>query len=346
MNSYALKAISQADYQTWFESNFHQLCHRSPFHQIAWLDSVARGVRFDLRFIGVFEKNDLVAAVPGFLARRGPFCLFGSPLRGTLTSYLGPVGFKLKGLTDGLSDLILACSQFARKTWNAASTRFTLRDAPSVFLPELGPNWRQQRPGSYRLDLTRGEKALWDGLESDCRRNIRRAERTGIEIVPFDDASLFYHLLDETFRRHGTTGWHSEHFFELIISALLSRDQMWAWGAKYQGQVISAGLFVHDDFEMHFVSGASLPQFGSMPTSYLLQWHAIKEAARLGLKIYNSDASRVRSIDQFKESFRPSLDSRYTLSWAPGHINYAQRVFKSSYYYLQGLRSWMKARMK
>ena len=72
MNSFALKAITQADYRTWFDRNFHELQHRSPFHQIAWLDSVAQGVRFDLRFIGVFEGRDLVAVVPGFLARRGP----------------------------------------------------------------------------------------------------------------------------------------------------------------------------------------------------------------------------------------------------------------------------------
>jgi len=346
MNSPILKAISQAEYQTWFDRHLPQLQHRSPFHHTAWLEAVAQGVQFELRFIGVYEGSDLVAAVPGFLARRGPFRLFGSPLRGTLTSYLGPVGLNLKAHSDGLSDLILACSQFARQQWGAAYTRFTLRDAPPKFQPELGLNWKQQRPGSYRLDLSKGEETLWNSLESDCRRNVRRAERVGIEIVPFDDPALFYQILDETFRRHGTSSWQSERFYQLLLSGLLPRDLLWAWGARYEGRIIAAGLFLHDDLEMHFISGASLPQFGSLPTSYLLHWHAIKTAIRSGLKVFNSDVSRVRSIDQFKESFRPSSDRRYTLIWAPGHVIYAQRVFKSSYYYLQGLRSWMRARLK
>jgi len=242
-----LKAISQAEYQTWFDRHLPQLQHRSPFHHTAWLEAVAQGVQFELRFIGVYEGSDLVAAVPGFLARRGPFWLFGSPLRGTLTSYLGPVGLNLKGHSDGLSDLILACSQFARQQWGAAYTRFTLRDAPPKFQPELGLNWKHQRPGSYRLDLSRGEEALWNGLESDCRRNIRRTERAGVEIVPFDDPGLFYKILGETFRRHGTSSWQSARFYQLLLSGLLPRDLLWAWGVKHEGRIIAAGLFLHDE---------------------------------------------------------------------------------------------------
>jgi hypothetical protein len=119
---------------------------------------------------------------------------------------------------------------------------------------------------------------------------------------------------------------------------------MWAWGAKYQGQIIAACLFLHDDQEVHFVSGASLPQFGNLPTSYLLHWNAIEKASASGLRVYNSDASQIPSIDQFKESFRPVLEKRFTLIWAPKHVRTAQDIFLSGLTTLRRLQSRIKQR--
>jgi hypothetical protein len=180
---------------------------------------------------------------------------------------------------------------------------------------------------------------LWDQLESDCRRNIRKANRLEIETVPFQDARLYYQMLNDTLKRHGTVSWHTERFFSLLLSELVPRDLMWAWGARYEGNVIAAGLFLHDDQEVHFVSGASLPRYGSLPTSYLLHWRAIEEGTRHGLRVFNSDASRVRSIDQFKESFRPVLERRYTLMWSPGYMRSVQKLFISTTRYSRQVRS-------
>jgi hypothetical protein len=339
MSSYQIKAITPEEYRAWFERNYSSLHHRSPFHHPAWLESVCRGVRFGLRVAGAYQGSDLVVALPGFWTRQGPFGLFGSPLRGTMTSYLGPVSLAPIETKAEMLDLILQFNQFVRQQWKGTYNRFTLRDAPPDGLLEMETNWKQQRPRSYRLDLRRGEEALWKGLESDCRRNIRKAQNAGLEIVPVDDPHLFFSILDDTFRRHGTVSWHSERFFELAIGELIPRDLMWAWGAKHQGEIIAVGLFLHDDREMHFISGASLPKFGSFPTSYLLHWHAILTAAGAGLQVFNSDASRVRSIDQFKESFRPELERRYTFIWAPNQVQVAQKAFLSTFKYIRKMRS-------
>jgi len=343
MESLKLAVLTKDQYGRWFEGCFKRLRRRSPFHQPAWLDAAGSGVNFDLRFIGIYDGKDLVGALPGFLTRRGPFRLFGSPLRGAMTSYLGPVGSVLDAETD-LVDLIKSCCDFACRQWGASYARFTLRDATAGVCSEVGANWEQQRPRSYRLDLSPGASGLWDRLKSDCRRNIRRAQQQGIEIAPLADAHLFFEILQETFRRHGTTSFQSERFFELVLAGLVSRDLLWAWGARYEGKTVAVGLFVHDDQEMHFISGASLPEYGSLPTSYLLHWHAIETAVNAGLRIYNSDASQVRSIDQFKESFRPALDDRYSLIWAPSHVRYALQFFMAAYPRLQRMKNWLQPR--
>jgi hypothetical protein len=255
-----------------------------------------------------------------------------------MTSYLGPVG----ALGGGdRTELAVQCSRFARTRWRAAYTRFSFRDVPAEGRVSLGSGWRVSTPRSYRLDLTRGSDALWARLESDCRRNIRKAGRLGITTVDMNDAHLFYGMLEETLRRHGSTSWQSDSFFRSVMEALLPRGLLWSWGAHYDGKIIAAGLFLHDENEVHYLSGASRPEYGSLPTSYLLHWQAIETGANAGLKTFHSEASRVRSIDQFKESFRPTAERRHTLIWTPRIVRRAEKAYMDA---SQRMRRWKTTR--
>jgi hypothetical protein len=330
--------MSSGEYRRWFEDEARGLADRSPFHHPEWLEAATGGIGFGLRFIGIVQGQDLVAAVPGFLTRRGPFKLFGSPLRGTMTAYLGPVG-ALEEI--GRRELVIRCNRFARDVWGVTYTRFAFRDAPAERPSGLGRGWRESTPRSYRLDLTAGADALWGRLQSDCRRNIRKAERLGITTVPMTDARVFYDMLEETLRRHGSMSWQPAGFFRRIMEALPSQELLWTWGALYEGKIIAAGLFLHDDNEVHYLSGASRPEYGSLPTSYMLHWHAIQTGADAGLSTFHSEASKVRSIDQFKESFRPTPQRRHTLTWTPRLVSRAEKVYMGA---SRRLRRWKTLR--
>jgi hypothetical protein len=320
------ETISLDEYSGWFRSEYAGLRHRSPYHHPAWLAAAALGTGYDLAIVGVRQGSDLVAAVPGFVSRRGPFRFFGSPLRGAMTSYLGPVAAEPRLLGEDLPELVELCRRHIRSNWRSNYIRFALRDERAE-LPDLGREWRRQRAWTYRLDLSGGTDALWAGLKSDCRRNIRRAEREGIEVVPFDDAELYYRMITATFERHGATSWQRRGFFRALIDGIPSPDPLLCVGARLRGETIAAGLFLRDDAEIHFVSGASLPKHGSLPTSYLLHWHAISAAADAGVGVFGSDASQVRAIDRFKESFGPVLVRRCSLIWTPRHVRRAERMF-------------------
>jgi len=340
MEPIRLSALSPSEYHAWFEEHCSVLHHRTPFHQPAWMETAARGVQFETRYIGVYEGDDLLAATPGFLTRRGPFTLFGSPLRGTMTSSLGPTSLRPLDLETEMTDLIKACQAFVRKEWDAQYIRFTVQDGPMPGQP-FDQNWEHQLPKSYRLNLSPGEEGLWNAFRSGCRRNIRRAQKENIEVAPFRDPQLLFQMVSETYRRHGTTTFHQERFFHNLLDELIDRDLLWSWSASYEGKVVAACLFLHDDQEVHFVSGGSLPENGSLPTSYILHWTAIQTAVRAGLKIYHSDASQVRTIDQFKESFSPDQKDRYTFIWSPSHVRLAQKAFLTGHSYVRKLRRFV-----
>jgi hypothetical protein len=334
--------ISTQQYEAFYRRHYEELRHRSPFHHPAWLNASAAGVGFKQVFIGLFAEGELTAVIPGYVTRKGPFRLFGSPMRGVMTSYLGPTGVGLEPTPHRLAEIVEGCNAFVRRKWRVSYARFTLRNAPGEDKLPLGDDWKQQRAGSYRLDISRGEDEVWKGLKSDCRRNIRKARKAGIEIAPLRDSKLFFQMLDETLRRHQTTSFQSGEFFDLIMDQLVRADRMWALRAIYKGEDIAVGLFLHDDKEVHYISGASSPKFGNLPTSYLLHWHAIESGMREGLQIFNSDASRVRSIDRFKESFSPQLEKRFTLIWAPAYVYKLQKRLISLYHNLRRVKSWLK----
>lgn len=338
MNLFQFKAITLETYQRWFEEHCQMLQNRSPFHHPAWLKVVTRGLPYEVGLIGVYTGNELVAVLPGFLSRQGPFRLFGSPLRGTMTSSLGVISLTCDFVNNGMAEFVTACSQFVKKQWGVQYTEFTLREFPDEQQRALNGLWECSHPGSYCLDLRQGQDQLWSQMKTRARRHIRKSQQMGIEIVPFDDVQIYYQMLDDTFARRGTVGWHPEHFFRVLLEELVPQDLVWTWGARYEGQIIAAGIFLHDDQEMYYLSGASLSQYRYLPTSYLLHWHAIGAAVAAGIQRYDLAGRSISSIAHFKEAFNPEAIEYVALTWAPAYVRYAKRLFLASRPYLQRFR--------
>jgi hypothetical protein len=321
--------VTPGEYADWYFSNEKALRLNSPFHHPSWLLAVSRALRSEQLPVRISDGDQVVGMVPGFRSGFGPARIWGSPLKGMMTSYLGLTGTGIPEDPGELLELNRAAADFLRREHRFLYARSTLRNSPPNGKPDLGPSWEQQRPKSYRLDLTGGEEAVWDNLTSDCRRNVRKAIKQGVEVAPLDDPDVFYAMLDETLRRHGSTSSHPPRFFHSLFEEL--GPLLKARSAVYQGQVIAAGLFLCNGQELHYLSGASDPAFGSFPTSYLLHWNAISEGIEDGVAVFNSDASRIRSIDRFKESFRPELEQRHTIVGAPPLVYWAQKKLISGY---------------
>jgi lipid II:glycine glycyltransferase (peptidoglycan interpeptide bridge formation enzyme) len=247
-----------------------------------------------------------------------------------MTSSLGAISLPSEISANGMAEFMQACSQFVQKQWGVQYTEFTMREFPAGQQQILTSAWEFSQPGTLCLDLRPGRDGLWARMKPRARRHIRKSQQMGMQIVPFTDARRYYQMLDETFARRGTLGWHPEQFFRLLIEELVPRDMVWAWGAQYEGQIIAAGLFLHDDQEMFYLSGASLSQYRHLPTSYLLHWHAIGAAITAGLHQYDLAGRSIASIAHFKEAFNPEAVEYVGLTWCPAHVRYAKKLFLSS----------------
>ncbi len=134
------------------------------------------------------------------------------------------------------------------------------------------------------------EDELFKQFRSTTRNLIRRAEKDGVTIRaserPDHDVEHFLKLHDETRQRHGFTPY-TNTFFRAQVKRFAARNECTVYLAEYQSQVIASSIHMHAFGETSYHHGASADAFKKIPSSYLLQWTAIKDAMKRGDHVYN-----------------------------------------------------------
>jgi peptidoglycan pentaglycine glycine transferase (the first glycine) len=135
------------------------------------------------------------------------------------------------------------------------------------------------------LDLDRSEEELLLGMRKTTRYEVRLAQKSDITLkVSTDvfDLKHFYSLYEQTSKRHGFVA-HKAISEEFTIFGKEGNAQLFLGFHKKTPVAATLVLFYGEQAIYHH--GASVPS--KIPVSYLLQWEAIKEAKKRGMKVYN-----------------------------------------------------------
>jgi lipid II:glycine glycyltransferase (peptidoglycan interpeptide bridge formation enzyme) len=134
------------------------------------------------------------------------------------------------------------------------------------------------------LDLTRGDKVLFDQLESSVRTSIRKAGKAGVEVTFSDrleSVDDFYRLNCQTRRRHGLPP-QPFRFFRSLHQCVLAKGLGRVVTAWYEGRGIASSIFLHGGRQVLFKYGASDARYQHLRASNLLMWEAIRRYAQEG----------------------------------------------------------------
>ena len=88
----------------------------SLFHHEDWLKVISLGLNAELKAVATSSKdNQIIALTPFMFKKKGPFKLFGAPLRGLYTEFTGSLF--AEGVYEEMKYLaLLSQSQFIKKT--------------------------------------------------------------------------------------------------------------------------------------------------------------------------------------------------------------------------------------
>ena len=140
-----------------------------------------------------------------------------------------------------------------------------------------------------QLDLTKSEEQLLSEMRKTTRYEIKQAIKLGIKIsVSKDpkDIDEFYKLQRETARRQHFVEFDKK-FLEEQFSVFIKDNQVLLFTASLGRLKLAQAFIIFYGKEADYHYGASTLDGRKYPGAYLIQWEAIKEAKRRGMKRYN-----------------------------------------------------------
>jgi CelD/BcsL family acetyltransferase involved in cellulose biosynthesis len=253
------------------------------FHTEEWLRFVAESQRAEPVLATVTDGTRAVGHFTGLVTKRYGLRILGSPMAGWTTSY---VGFNLQPGVPRRAALE-ALMPFAFGDLGCAHLEIRDRGLAETDLEGLGLRWAAA-PTAV-IDLRPAQDALFGAMASACRRNIRKAAKSGVvieEANPGDQkfADDFYHQLRDVFAKQNLVPTYSIERVRALIRNLAPAGRILLLRARDpEGRCIATAVLPWYHRTMYFWGGASYREHQQSRPNEALIWHALRWAKERGV---------------------------------------------------------------
>ena len=312
------------------EANFLQSYLWGEFHQ---------KIGSKVFYSGFFEGEKLIGVMLSIVedARRGRY----------LTVPAGPIiDWKNSELVEAFGEEVKRVAResggvFIRIRPQLISDEFSMnlfkklgfKDAPMHLHAEL----------TNQLDISKTEEELLAQMRKTTRYEIRKGISQNLTVEMSTDPELiegFYQIQLETAKRQGFVPFPKNFLLEQF-KVFAENDKAALFSAYHGKQLLAQAFIIFYGSEAAYHYGVSTEAGREYPGAYLIQWEAIKEAKKRGLKRYNfwgvapeeNKEHRFYRISIFKRGFG-GTDVQYLhaqdlpLNKTKYFLNYAVETFR------------------
>ena len=136
------------------------------------------------------------------------------------------------------------------------------------------------------VNLSGNEEDWLMRMKQKTRYNIRLAHKKGVRVRPSDDLDSFYKMVQVTANRDGF-GVHNYEYYQIVYELFSPGGNCELLIAQYNNVPLAALMLLAQGKRAYYFYGASNNlERNRMPT-YLLQWEAMRWAARKGCIEYD-----------------------------------------------------------
>lgn len=220
-----------------------------------------------------------------------PFCEYGGPLVGNVETAKALVKRALEIAKDNRAESV----ELRGVSPQLCSAVENLRFRP------LGKNV------TFKLDLSLGKEAVWNGLEGGrVRTAVRKAEKRGVVLVEgknLRDVEDYYRLRLLTEKRHGSPP-HSLAFYQKIWEGFFDKGLMKLNFAEYQGRRVAAIILFPFQDKILYWSSVTTDEGRRLEAPTFLVWKAIEWGCQNGFKVFDMGRTRRGTgVYNYKKSF-------------------------------------------
>src|SRR5438876_8147853 len=258
---------------------------RTVFQTREWVRFLAESQNATPVLAELSESGRVVGYFTGLTFTRLGVKILGSSLPGWTTPYMG------FNLIPGASraDALAAVEQAAWNDWKClhmevSDPNFTVEDGESL-------GFQTSYYISYRTDLTKPEGELFQGMESACRRCVRKAEKSGVTIEEAHDiafADEYYEQLKDVFAKQGLVPTYDVERVRALVRHMEPSGNVLLLRARDPaGKCIATGIFPGFNKIVEFWGNASFRVSQGFRPNELIQWHVMRYWKNRGADIYD-----------------------------------------------------------
>lgn len=183
----------------------------------------------------------------------------------------------------------------------------------------FGPNGMLPVPGMSTccadqiVDLAGEEPALFDRLDPNCRKAVRKAQTSGVvfEESYADDELTVYRSLAQLAAERTGEQLPRDEYFEVLRRQLKPLGQIATLYASHGGAPVAAVLLAIDKGAVSYLGGVSHPEYLPMRVNDFLHWSAMRWARSRGHRYYRfgpvfpevPDDWPIAKVSAFKKKF-------------------------------------------
>ncbi|MEU0430502.1 peptidoglycan bridge formation glycyltransferase FemA/FemB family protein [Streptomyces sp. NPDC006290] len=220
--------------------------------------------------------------------------------RGAFTVKMGPPVVARRWSADAVKTAI--ADPAARRLGEVPATSYE-PGAAEIAERLRGMGWQRTEPGGedgfaagqprYVFQVPFAGRSLEEiqkGLNQQWRRNIKKADKAGVQVVRggYDDLPAFYELYAETAQRDRFIP-RPLPYFQRMWTSLTAEDpdRMRLYLARHDGDVLAAATMLTVGTHVWYSYGASTSRKREVQPNNAIQWRMMTDAHALGAAVYD-----------------------------------------------------------
>ena len=257
---------------------------RTVFQTREWIQFVSQTQNATPVIVELREGREVVGYFTGLTFTRFGVKILGSSFPGWTTPY---IGFNLLPGASR-SSALAAVEEMA---WSLKCLHMEVSDPYFTVEDGATPGFAHESYTSYRTDLTKSENDLFGGMNSACRRCIRKAEKSGVTIEEAHDlvfADEYYEQLVDVFAKQKLVPTYTVDRVRSLIEHMQPTERILLLRARDPGgKCIASGIFPGFNKIAEFWGNASFRSSQNLRPNELMHWYAMRYWKRRGVEIYD-----------------------------------------------------------
>jgi len=308
--------------------------HGTPFHRYAVLETLADHADATLHPLVGYKGQEPVGVFPGFEVTRGPVTTLFSPPPDLKATYLGPA------LANHGNAKRRKAERRHRRFVEGCLSWFEDR-SPKYVHVRTAPGYDDARtfewngfdahPAyTYRVDLARGEDALWSAFSGDARSNVRGVEDADADCsVEVGGEDAVRRIVEQVTARHAEQG-ERYPLTPALVTDLYDRapgGTVRPYVCTVDGEFATGMVALAFGDTVYRWQGGARPEV-DLPVNDYLDWEIMRDAIGEGFDTYDLVGASTRRLTGYKAKFDPELSIHLSVERGTWYMEWAAEAYK------------------